>query len=343
MIEDFDITNNFYRTIADGKSLKLHGSPTGSIKIYDDPVNEYEVNSYGYRGKEFSSTNDFIFAGCSFTYGLGVPEETVWGNIVANKLSLSSSAPVAKPGASISWIVERLFAYFSEFGHPKYLLCLMPSAHRFVVPIDGLVLKGHPLEGEPGTFGEGGQKIYNGQVLTNKEILETRYIQRPYSVRKIYTNEVTLYESVRALRMLEQYCKTAGINLLWSTWDKGLSMYLNKINADKDLRFKDYFRLNLIADKRKLSSGYKYFLYEGEYDDYDNKYYECIVNHWNVDCSCAMNCHRNLLDIYGQENFYLGSDTGRGQEYAHPSIHVQAHYAERFIEELMLRYPHDFK
>jgi len=65
-----------------------------------------------------------------------------------------------------------------------------------------------------------------------------------------------------------------------------------------------------------------------------------------VACSCSLlpeSCHEDLIEIYGKENYNLGTDHGGGLENSHPGVHLQAHYADRFIEQLMLEYPHEFK
>lgn len=339
-----DLDNNFYRTIADGRSLKIEETSTGIVEYSDDPARKYFINTYGFRGPEFSSDSKMVVAGCSFTYGLGVPEETVWGNVVSNKLNISQGAAVAKPGASISWIVEKLFAYFYEFGNPEYLLCLMPDPHRFIVPLDGKILDGDPsakkAQVETGTFGVSGQRFYSTQAKQQSDLLENKYLKRPYNIRNLYTPELTLYQSIRALRMLEQYCNVANIKFIWSTWDRSFMSYLEKINESEALKFKNFFSLNLIIDKKKLSSGYKYVIFEDSSTSQLSKYNDCMREHKNMDCSCDLDCHQDLENKYGKDNFVLGTDLANGQRYAHPGTHVHAHYAEKFIEELLLRYPY---
>lgn len=348
MIEDFTLDNNFYYSIVDGGSLDLRGAAKGNVINPDDPDRVYKVNSYGYRGKEFSAGDDLLVAGCSYTFGLGVPDETVWHNLLAEEMGLSKSSSISKPGASISWIVEKIFAYFSEFGHPKYLLCLLPDPHRFVVPLDGVVLDEDPnakrAVGESGTFGVGAQRLYNSKAKHPKDMADTKYIKKPYNIRDIYTSEMALYGAIRSIRLLEQYCKGMGIKLIWSTWDGGFLKYLEKIQSSKKLKFKNFFDLNMIHYKKKFSDGrYIDLIYHGNINNVDSYFYDCIQYHVDIDCNCPASCHRELIDVYGEENFFLGTDTARGEEYSHPGIHVQRHYADRFIEQLMLEFPNDFK
>ena len=50
----------------------------------------YTVNKHGFRGDNFSTKDDAImFLGCSFTFGIGVPDEDVWCRNVADKRNKS--------------------------------------------------------------------------------------------------------------------------------------------------------------------------------------------------------------------------------------------------------------
>ena len=47
-------------------------STTEKWRKYGDKINEYKLNSLGYRSKEFKKVH-VVFAGCSITFGVGVP------------------------------------------------------------------------------------------------------------------------------------------------------------------------------------------------------------------------------------------------------------------------------
>ncbi len=338
MIRDFGLENEFYYSIFEGNSLRIRGATVGNAKVFDWPAQDYIQNSYGYRGKEFSSC-EVLTAGCSFTYGVGVPQEATWSSQLCSRLGLDSSAPVAGPGASVSWIVEKLFSYFAEFGHPKYLLCLFPDYYRISIPVDGEVLKtkadnsGGELRGEHGTFGVGNQRVYMHHVLGNQDPKKLpKYSKRPHNVEDIYTVEITIFQAIRSIRTLEQYCAATGIKLYWTTWDDVFSRDIEKINKVEELRFKNFFSLGFSNYKEKTPSGYKDTIVYGD------RYAEAPVLEY-----CPEGCHAELKEIYGEKNFNLGTDVSRGEENTHPGIHVQAHYADRFIEQLMLEYPNEFK
>lgn len=344
---DAELKNDFYRSIFDGKSLKINGLPVGKVVVDSDQGQHYVINSHGFRGEEFSSSDNLLTAGCSYTFGMGVPIEAVWWTSVAEHFGLSSSASVSRPGASVSWIVEKLFAYFAEFGNPKYLLCLFPGFDRFVIPLDGEILDttpsiGHVMGGDPGTFGDPGQRFYTSRAKMKPQLLETKYLKRPYKIENIYTEEITTYDAIRSIRFLEQYCAATNIKLLWTTWDNEARIALDHVNKIENLRFKNYFDLKFFSYKKTSFSETRDFILMDEPKLDPSKYYECVGFHSKMECSCpsiAPSCHQDLLEIYGKKNYNIGTDTVRGDEYAHPGVHLQAHYADRFIEELMLEYP----
>lgn len=339
MARNFDLQNDFHYSIFEGNSLRIRGSTVGSAKVFDAPAQEYIQNSYGYRGGEFSSSYKLLTAGCSFTYGVGVPQSATWSSQISKRLNMETSAPVAGPGASVAWIVEKLFAYFAEFGHPKYLLCLFPDHYRTAIPIDGEALGvkadnlGGELRGEYGSFGVGSQRIYMHHVIGNQDPKDLpKFSRKPHDVEDIYTEEITVFEAVRAIRYLEQYCSAVGINLHWTTWDDVFGHYIEEANKVEKLKFKNFFSLGFFTRKKVTSSGVEDVIFYGD------RYAKSPTFEY-----CPVDCHEELKNLYGEKNYNLGTDVSRGEENTHPGIHVQAHYADRFIEQLMLEYPHEFK
>jgi len=55
----------------------------------DTPV-EYSFNKYGFRCQEFDYNPSIMFLGCSYTLGIGLPNQHTFAQIVADKLSLNN-------------------------------------------------------------------------------------------------------------------------------------------------------------------------------------------------------------------------------------------------------------
>lgn len=344
-IPSFSLNNNFHRSIVDGNALRLRGTQTGSVVSEYDPGREYRINSFGYRGQEFSKDAKILAAGCSFTFGTGADEAAIWPSVLAKTLNLTHNN-LSKSGASISWIVEKVFNYFKEFGHPEYLFCLFPDTKRFIAPVDGILLtKDQEINpknlGEPGSLGAPGQYLYNEMGKNYDEIVSSKYLKRPYNIRDLHTPELGLYLAVRQIRILEQYCKSANIKFLWGTWDFELSYYVSQINSEEDLRFSNYAKLDTLFYKKREDNRYRdaIFTVDMGIESEALRYVDCINSHDNIECSCFhRGCHSDLVEIYGERDFNTGSDTTYGDMIAHPGAHLHAHYAEKFIEQLMLKF-----
>jgi hypothetical protein len=289
-----------------------------------DSVNSYVLNSNGYRSPEFSSGAKVIASGCSFTYGVGVPGETIWANVVGKELGVEPQI-LAMPGISVSTIVESLFKYFRVYGNPETVLCLFPNLYRLKIPIDGEILasKSYDLIGKE-------NKVFSTVHIENFN--SKKYIKKPFDAKQVFSEDIALYFSLKSIRMLEQYCLSAGINLVWSTWSYRFNDYVTYLNKFENYKFDNYFNL---LDK----SCYSYKKTEPVVKEVILKdretYLMCEKDHQTVECSCYLTCHEDLLDTYGPEQFNIGLDyLTRGVDAAHPGVHLQAHFAEAFLSEI---------
>ena len=93
----------------------------------------YSLNANGYRGPAFPTETDIAAFGCSFTAGLGLPEDYLWHNLVASELQLTS-LNFGVSGASVKSIAE-LFLITSKHIQIKHAVFLLPSYNRMQIGI----------------------------------------------------------------------------------------------------------------------------------------------------------------------------------------------------------------
>jgi hypothetical protein len=322
LIDIPDIYNSRHRTVFNGKTFKI--ASKGDEEHYKsvDPINEYKVDKYGFRSEIAAA--DILVAGCSYTFGIGVPKETTWGSVVGRGLG-SSVASVAIPGASIAYIVEQIYIYFRTYDHPKKLFCLFPDLGRLPVVVDGLILSEADMG--PG-HGDGLCTVHTSD---RHDLKAPKYLKKPYPITYTTTSENAAYWSVRAIRGLEQYCSAAGIEFIWSTWDEYFNNVATHMSIDKDVSFNNYFNVyEFECDHYKKDNGIdKETIFKSR-----DSLGVCEAHHKSIDCSCGLDCHSELLDLYGPKNFHLGADTLRGADHAHPGIHLQAHFGEAFLKQI---------
>jgi hypothetical protein len=191
------------------------GGESGDILI--DPKHKYIINKYGYRGSEFLNQADILFAGCSQTFGIGMPEEMIWGNQLGKFLN-KSVANISKPGASVQWIVQKIFAYCQEFENPKYITCLFPDFFRMLAP------KSYPSKND--------NNILTPLILKNFIDSKQKFSKRPHRLEQVLELDFALYLSIQYINMLEQYCKSNNIKLYWSCWHKETTDIIKKLQNE---------------------------------------------------------------------------------------------------------------
>lgn len=313
-------------------------------EFFNDPGRVYLENPFGFRSADFGPPVDLVFAGCSFTYGSGVPAESIWGNLISRSLNLSA-VNISKTGASVSWIVDSLFKYFKNYGNPKYLLCLFPDFYRYRFPVDGShygikqkldihneMFKAQILTKaiEPFTIGE--KNNYMTTLHINQYKKPAKYIKFPYDYENAISTDLSIYEAIRSIRHLEAYCKSANIKIVWSSWDKSFYDLGERLNQDENLKFDGFFNF--------MKNNFNTFTKTNVNGRSKNCFYPedmspekaCTPWHTSETCSCELNCHQEHVD-FEPESFDFGTDD-KNDVPGHPGRHWHIHCAESFLTEL---------
>ena len=259
--------------------------------IYDTP--EYLVNSYNCRSIEFYNNPELLVAGCSQTFGIGVPVEGTWASFLAKDLGVGH-VNTALPGGSVQTIVNNIFAYIREFGKPKSIAMLLPELTRMtVVDVNGLIYRGYA--GEPGSIRYEDANFRDG--LDNSE--RPKYSKVPHQWEDILPSQAAVAQSMFALTMLIQYCRDTGINLVWSSWDKESIALYSALAASEHNK-------------------------DGFYDGFVPVYYVGLSTD-------EVECHDSLYETYG-ELFHFAWDRAKNYT-GHLSIHRHRHVADFFLRK----------
>ena len=94
-----------------------------------------ELNSYMFRSDEFNkedTSSNFLFAGCSNTFGYGLPNYFTWAFQLNKMLNGQKLFNLGIPGGSTAEIVYNIFNYVHIFGKPKGVFLLLPEFFRGV-------------------------------------------------------------------------------------------------------------------------------------------------------------------------------------------------------------------
>lgn len=259
---------NFQNLINKRKKLKdlnhlnrVGGDGAGQGYLVPAPVDykHKRINSLGYRGPEFSSSNDFLFLGCSQTWGYSFEQEEVWPKFLSDKIEKTYSN-ISAPGDSVQSQVAKAFSYFKEFGHPKYVIGILPFA-RFEFPYisDTVVFKS--LQPKPVFDKNEIPKVYFADIYIEYDLNNTKFApsfsKTPHDVREFFPIELALYYNNIFISILEQYCESNNIKLLWSFWEAVDPVTDNLLKE----KYKSYFSFplemhNQIPDIQTLKDEY---------------------------------------------------------------------------------------
>lgn len=254
----------------------------------------YEVNSYNCRSVEFFDNPELLIAGCSQTFGIGVPVEGSWPYFVSEALGVKY-ANTALPGGSTQTIVTNIFAYIRKFGKPKTIVMLLPEFARMtVVDVNGLVHRKYA--GEPPVIRYEDLSFRDEPNNSGRQL----YSRRPHKWEDVLPIQAPVAQSMSALTTLLQYCKDTGINLVWSSWDKE--------------------SMDLCLELAKSEHG-KDGLYNG-----------CIDLSYDGLATDKVECHSELYEKHG-ELFHFAWDKTRNYN-GHMSVHQHRHIADLFLKRL---------
>jgi hypothetical protein len=269
--------------------------------------NNYILNSYKYRTDEFLESRDFVFAGCSYTYGEGIRNDGVWGNILSDSLGVKSYN-LGACGKSVQWIVSNLFNYFKRIGHPKLLICIFPEFSRAEMISERYHMTTRSYMDKPGEFIR-----YSLLPETSPYI----YISKqPHLAENMIPKEYLVSVSIQYIKMLEMYCKAKGIELLWGTWSVQEENHI----LENNFEFENFVNLN-------NSKWHRY-----AEDKYILRYHEDGFSDHHPPCNSFTDCHQDLAEKYGK-NFYIPFDLDISAKYmGHYGIHRQIHFAESFMK-----------
>ena len=171
----------------------------------------YIMNNTGHRCDDIKNLDiaqhNILFAGCSTTFGDGLPYETTWDHLLYDEIkkdhkNIGPFHSLGYPGGSASKIIMNVFKYCNNFGNPNEIFILLPDYARTIK--------------------------YDSQ---NREISPDLFLN--YLENKIIGNsnlEEMFFEFQNYCRILETYCKSNNISLYISSWDEATTEVAKKIN-----------------------------------------------------------------------------------------------------------------
>lgn len=283
------LKNNLVRNPINIKKIGIHRH-----NMIVDKNTEYYINNFGYRDINWEGNAEVFAIGCSMTEGIGVLVDGRWTNILENMIN-KNVRNLSIPGGSINELISKSFEYFKIFGNPKVMLCLFPDPFRLTLPARKHLNKHkhERFEDTPDLF------LYNAHLsgLDEKIYQQNKKYKKPYDYEEVLPMELPLFFSMQSIHILEQYCKSNNIKLIWSSWNEQL---VEVLSNSKNNPFSNFF----LNEELIINNGY---FDKDCHDDYKNKF---------------------------KEYFYTGLDIEDTKHLAHPGVHKHIHIAEAFYREI---------
>lgn len=171
---------------------------------------EMEKNNYGFRSDNFSKEDagsNFLFAGCSQTFGVGLPQNLVWAFQLNKMLNKDKFFNVSTPAASATEICYNVMNYIKKFGKPEAIFLLLPNFER--------------------------------SVSFEKESLKTKVSDN--DIKHLSKDEYRSFcaQYYIAISQLETMASLLDIKFLWSTWQ----FDTERVIAQNNHLFNNFFRV----------------------------------------------------------------------------------------------------
>jgi hypothetical protein len=179
-------------------------SPEYVKNIKDDIL--YTLNKQYFRSDSFEKFNNeninILYAGCSFTFGMGIPDDFLWTNLLTNKIQETTDKKVDPynigfRGFSNYLIIKNIMSFIRNYGKPDYIFALFPDCARDFIFNDF-----------DNNYGYVFPRFFNAKGSSKFEVNYT----------KNFTYETNIMRSSDMIKHLEDFCYFANIKLYWTSW-----------------------------------------------------------------------------------------------------------------------------
>ena len=210
---------------------------------------EYKLNSHGFRSDEFKKGSaDFLYAGCSETFGQGGPIEESWSYMLNKKVG--NSGPyinLSAPGLGWTEILSNIFTYMENFGTPKNIFILLPNMERRIVygySPAGKLFKIKIFRNKIGRIKENKKEVlgYHLWWLPSMWGAMNKYPRKYKFSGKEY--KTLILQRCEQIRTLIKVCNAFNINLVFTINSQSELDNFNFIKKYSDNELQSFFYLN---------------------------------------------------------------------------------------------------
>lgn len=285
-----------------------------------DKENDYEINELGFRGR-LKDNPEILAVGCSYTFGVGVPEDGSWPSILSSEIN-KDVANLGIPGTTIKEILKLIVRYVSIYNKPKTIFALFPPFFRnsliedvdFYSSIRSINPKEQKhIEKQLSFSNQMGYDRSKGEVFFKKQH-ELSYMKHKEKdivfMENVFSPHQSISDSVDLISLIQDFCHSHKIDFYWSLWDNPSSMIMDSLVKIPNFKIKNYIKF---ADDKFNN----YQTSDGKFPNIfcDSSHNSKLVNHPSWDL--------------GSDIFYSYDKQVKSVQ-PHPGIHFQHHVADLF-------------
>jgi hypothetical protein len=174
---------------------------------------QYHIHELGFRFKELPKEVDIAVFGCSFTFGIGLPEEMLWHHFLGQKTN-STILNFGLPGASVLTTTE-IFNIASNHVKFKKAIFLLPSHNRLQIA------KKHPTLDEVN---------YISIIASYNSSMCNFYGIDDQLIFKALPEEELLKQFRNSLYIADYFAHLKNIKTYYSSWDAVTYQFLKSMN-----------------------------------------------------------------------------------------------------------------
>jgi hypothetical protein len=191
------------------------GPANKNKKNYPDDEINYSFNNESYRCDNFNlekTNNNFLFSGCSYTFGSGLPYNSTWAYQLNKDLNGDQFYNLGLNANSQKAIIYDIYNYIRKYGKPKAVFVLFPDISRLV----GFT-----------------------ESLSSIEVMTRLLNESNDGSKNFFTNDLLYFDFYNSVCALEDYLESMGIPFLWGTWHQETENVLNLLSKN----FKNYIKI----------------------------------------------------------------------------------------------------
>jgi hypothetical protein len=259
---------------------------------------EYKINSDFYRSENFIDPADILILGCSQTYGYGMIDDFTWPHILSKKLN-TNFARLALGGDSLQGQVIKAFEYFNKIGKPKLIVATFPIFRVEFPNIENY------FEPNFNNIKKDTKETILSVNIRNRE--RPKYAKSPYNAESILPGEYAIFISFIFIKMLEEYCNSNDIKLIWNFWEDNNSLIYSYIKNNNTI---SHILNNYFAGRP-----------------------EDITKSFQNQSTIHLKCHKE----YSEHPLFNNAADFSENSFGHWGIHKHIHMAEEFYTEIINR------